>query len=75
MKMEEFNQASVIHGKVRRYENILELLRKGNAVIAISGPIDTILLDSKDELQPSKNALIFLYENLLEQALAEFAAL
>ena len=75
MTREEFNQASVIHGKIRLYENILELLGKGNAVIQIVSPVYTIMLNSEDCLQPSKNALIFLYESLLEQALAELAAL
>ena len=75
MTREEFNQASVIHGKIRSYENTLELLRKGNSVIQIVSPMDTIMLDSEIDRQPSKNALIFLYENLLEQALAELAAL
>lgn len=75
MTRDDFNRASVIHGKIRLYENILELLEKGNAVVAITTPIDTMILNSEDCLQPSKDALIFLYKNLLEQALVEMAAI
>lgn len=75
MTKDKLMEAKILESKVDRLDKIVKMLKDPNGFVILQDGLTSINLSGAEEKQPSKNALRLLFENLLDEAKAEFGAL